>query len=59
MEITNKQWGRMELMSVLNDVESLVSELTEDELNDLINDITRVYEHYSENVDMIKHDKPE
>jgi hypothetical protein len=49
--------ARVELMGVLDDVQSIMHELTLDELDVLIDDIKCVYERFSDKVDERKINK--
>ena len=51
--------ARVELMGVLDDVQSIMHELTLDELDVLIDDIKCVYERFSDITDARKSVKPE
>ena len=57
--ITDEQIARIELMGVLDDVQSLMHELTLDEMDKLIDEIKCVYERYSDITDMRNGEKPE
>jgi hypothetical protein len=51
--------ARIELMGVLDDVQSIMHELTLDEMDKLIDEIKCVYERYSDITDMRNGEKPE
>jgi hypothetical protein len=58
--MTDEQIARIELMGVLDDVQSIMHELTLDEMDKLIDEIKCVYERYSELItDMRNGEKPE
>jgi len=46
--------ARNQLIDVLNDVKSLSHDLTADELDELIDEVTVLYERYSDLIDMRK-----
>jgi len=52
--MNEEQIARIELMGVLDDVQSIMHELTLDELDKLIDEIKCVYERYSDITDMRK-----
>lgn len=43
--------ARIQLMDVLNDIESIIHDLPLDELDELIDKLTLLYEQYSSKVD--------
>lgn len=51
--------ARIELISVLDDLKSLTHDLTIGELDELIDELTVLYERYSDYVDMRKGGQPE
>ena len=57
--MTDEQIARIELMGVLDDVQSIMHELTLDEMDKLIDEIKCVYERYSDITDMRNGEKPE
>jgi len=57
--MTVEQIKRMQLVSVLDDIQSMMHELTLDERNELIDEVTCVYERFSDVTDMRKGEKPE
>lgn len=58
-DMTDEQIARIELMGVLDDVQSIMHELTLDELDKLIDEVKCVYERYSDITDTRKGVKPE
>ena len=58
-DMNEEQMARIELMGVLDDVQSIMHELTLDELDKLIDEIKCVYERYSDITDMRNGVKPE
>ena len=44
-DMTDEQIARVQLMGVLDDVQSIMHELTLDEMDELIDELTRLYEH--------------
>lgn len=57
--MTDEQIARVQLISVLDDVKSLTHDLTIGELDELIDEVTVLYERYSDYVDMRNGEKPE
>ena len=55
--MTDEQIARIELMGVLDDVQSIMHELTLDEMDKLIDEIKCVYERYSDITDARNCDK--
>jgi len=53
-DMNDEQIARIELMGVLDDVQSIMHELTLDEMDKLIDEIKCVYERYSDITDMRK-----
>jgi len=47
-------WKIVKLMDVLNDIQNVMYDLTPDELDDLIDEVTVVYERYSDLTDARK-----
>ena len=45
--VTGEQRTIMQLVGVLDDIQSITHELASDELNELIDELTHVYERYS------------
>jgi hypothetical protein len=58
-DMNDEQIARIELMGVLDDVQSIMHELTLDELDKLIDEVKCVYERYSDITDMRNGVKPE
>ena len=58
-DMNDEQIARIELMGVLDDVQSIMHELTLDELDKLIDEIKCVYERYSDITDARNGVKPE
>jgi hypothetical protein len=58
-DMNDEQIARIELMGVLDDVQSIMHELTLDEMDKLIDEIKCVYERYSDITDMRNGVKPE
>jgi hypothetical protein len=58
-DMSDEQIARVELMGVLDDVQSIMHELTLDELDVLIDEIKCVYERFSDITDARKNVKPE
>ena len=46
-DMTDKQTAMMQLVSVLDDIKSITHELTLDERNELIDELTVLYERYN------------
>jgi hypothetical protein len=57
--MTDEQIARVQLVSVLDDIQSIMHELTIGELDELIDEVTRLYEHYNSITDMRNGEKPE
>ena len=57
--MNEEQIARVQLISVLDDVKSLTHDLTIGELDELIEEVTVLYERYSDYVDMREGVKPE
>ena len=51
--------ARIQLLDVLDDVQSMMHELTLSELNELIDELTHLYERYNVYASARKHDKQE
>lgn len=45
--MTDEQIARIELMGVLDNIQSIMHELTLDEVDELIDELTHLYEHYN------------
>jgi hypothetical protein len=58
-DMNDEQIARIELMGVLDDVQSIMHELTLDELDALIDEVKCVYERYSDITDARNGVKPE
>jgi hypothetical protein len=58
-DMNDEQIARVELVSVLDNIQSIMHELTLDELDVLIDDIKCVYERFSDITDMRIGVKPE
>jgi len=58
-DMNDEQIARIELMGVLDDVQSIMHELTLDELDKLIDEIKCVYERFSDITDARNGVKPE
>jgi hypothetical protein len=56
-DMNDEQIARIELMGVLDDVQSIMHELTLDELDKLIDELTRLYERFSDVIDARNCDK--
>ena len=46
-DMTDEQIAMMQLVSVLDDIQSMMHELTLDERNELIDELTQLYERYN------------
>jgi hypothetical protein len=57
--MNEEQIVRVQLVSVLDNVKSIMHELTIGELDELIDEVTRLYEHYNSITDMRNGEKPE
>jgi ferritin-like metal-binding protein YciE len=57
--MTDEQIARVELMGVLDNVQSIMHELTLDEMDELIDELTHLYERFSDITDMRNGEKPE
>ena len=55
--MSDEQIARIQLLEALNNVQSIMHELTIGELDELIDEVTVLYERYSDYVDMRKGDK--
>jgi hypothetical protein len=52
-------WKIVKLMDVLNDVQNVMYDLTRDELDELIDELTHLYARYNVYVQSRNGDKPE
>jgi len=57
--MTDEQIARVQLVSVLDDIQSIMHGLTIGELDELIDEVTRLYEHYNSITDVRNGEKPE
>jgi len=57
--MNEEQIARVQLVNVCNDIKSIMHELTIGELDELIDEVTVLYERYSDYVDMRNGEKPE
>ena len=57
--MTDEQIARVELMGVLDDIQSIMHELTLDEMDELIDELTHIYERYNVYVQSRNGDKQE
>jgi hypothetical protein len=57
--MTDEQIARVQLVSVLDNIKSIMHGLTIGELDELIDEVTRLYEHYNSITDMRNGEKPE
>ena len=57
--MTDEQIARVQLVSVLDDIQSIMHDLTLGEMDELIDELTVLYERYSDYVDMREGVKPE
>jgi DNA topoisomerase VI subunit B len=57
--MTDEQIARVQLVSVLDNIKSIMHELTIGELDELIDEVTRLYEHYNSITDVRNGEKPE
>ena len=58
-DMNEEQIARVQFMGVLDDIQSIMHELTLDEMDELIDELTVLYERYSDYVDMRNGEKPE
>ena len=58
-DMTDEQIARVQLVSVLDNIQSIMHDLTLGEMDELIDEITVLYERYSDYVDMREGEKPE
>lgn len=57
--MNEEQIARVQLMGVLDNVQSIMHELALNEMDELIDELTRLYEHYNNITDARKGVKPE
>jgi hypothetical protein len=57
-DVTGEQIAIMQLVGVLDDIQSMMHELTLDERNELIDELTHLYERYNIYAHARKHDEP-
>ena len=57
--MNEEQIARVQLVNVCNDIKSIMHELTIGELDELIDEVIRLYEHYNNVIDARKGVKPE
>jgi hypothetical protein len=57
-DVTGEQIAIMQLVGVLDDIQSMMHELTLDERNELIDELTHLYERYNVYANARKHDEP-
>ena len=57
--MTDEQIARVQLISVLEDIKSIMHDLTIGELDELIDEVTVLYERYSDYVEQREGVKPE
>jgi hypothetical protein len=57
--MTDEQIARIQLVSVLDDIKSIMHGLTLDELDELIDEVTCAYERFSDVTDTRNGDKQE
>jgi hypothetical protein len=57
-DVTDEQIAIMQLVGVLDDIQSMMHELTLDERNELIDELTHLYERYNIYANVRKHDEP-
>jgi len=58
-DMTVEQIAMMQLVSVLDDIQSMMHELALDERNELIDELTHLYERYNVYTQSRKYDEPE
>ena len=58
-DMNDEQIARVQLVGVLDDIKSIMHELTLDEMDELIDELTRLYEHYNNSTDARNGDKQE
>ncbi len=57
-DVTDEQIAIIQLVGVLDDIQSMMHELTLDERNELIDELTHLYERYNVYTNARKHDEP-
>ena len=57
-DVTDEQIAIIQLVGVLDDIQSMMHELTLDERNELIDELTHLYERYNIYANTRKHDEP-
>ena len=57
-DVTDEQIEIIQLVGVLDDIQSMMHELTLDERNELIDELTHLYERYNIYANARKHDEP-
>ena len=57
-DVTDEQIAIMQLVGVLDDIQSMMHELTLDERNELIDELIHLYERYNIYANARKHDEP-
>jgi len=57
-DVTGEQIAIMQLVGVLDDIQSMMHELTLDERNELIDELIHLYERYNIYANARKHDEP-
>jgi hypothetical protein len=57
-DVTDEQIATIQLVGVLDDIQSMMHELTLDERNELIDELTHLYERYNIYANARKHDEP-
>ena len=58
-DMNEEQIARVQFMGVLDDIQSIMHDLTLSEMDELIDEVTRLYEHYNNVIDARKGVKPE
>ena len=58
-DMTDEQIARVQLVSVLDDIQSIMHDLTLDEMDELIDELTHIYERYNVYVQSRNGDKTE
>ena len=57
-DVTDEQIAIIQLVGVLDDIQSMMHELTLDERNELIDELIHLYERYNIYANARKHDEP-